>query len=135
MRSEATHVEKIRLVSKGRKQIFIVDDDESVCRALKMIMTTYGFAVRTFHSAEEFFSAIPNGAPGYLILDIFMPGLEGLEAQERLLKSGSARPVIMITGNDNSELKEKALKLGAAGFLQKPFQDRELMVLINQASQ
>jgi len=133
MQSEAIQVEEFKPVSKGREQIFIVDDDKSVCRALKILITTYGFAVKTFLSVEEFFSAIPNNVSGCLILDIFMPGVEGWEAQERLLKSGSTRPVIMITGSRNSDLKERALKCGVAGFLQKPFQDRELIALINQA--
>jgi FixJ family two-component response regulator len=116
-----------------RKQVYVVDDDESVGRALKSLMLAYGFAVRIFQSAEDFFSAIPNGAPGCLILDICMPQMEGWEAQEHLLKSGSKRPVIMITGNKNTGFNERALKAGAAGFLQKPFHDRDLIILINQA--
>ncbi len=115
-----------------KKQIYIVDDDESVCRALKFLVVVYGFAVRTFFSAEEFFSAVPNSAPGCLILDIHMPGLEGWEAQQRLSKSGSKRPVIIITADKDGGLKEKVLRIGAAGFLQKPFNDQELVDLINQ---
>jgi len=135
MQTETICNEKFRPLSKGEKQIFIVDDDESICRALKTLMATYGFAVRTFLSAEEFFSAIPNNVSGCLILDILLPGLEGFEAQERLLKSGSNRPVIMMTGNKNNGFRERALKSGVAGFLQKPFHDQELILLINQAMQ
>ena len=114
------------------KQIFIVDDDESVRRSLKVLLVTYGFRVSTFSSAEEFFRAVPNSAPGCLILDIYMPRLEGWEAQKRLLESGSKRPVIIISAEKNGDLKRHALEAGAVGFLQKPFNDQELVDLINK---
>src|SRR5512135_2187378 len=123
MQIEELQLTKSDEISTDKKPIYIVDDDESVCSAIKALMVSYGFAVRTFRSAEEFFSAVPNSAPGCLILDIYMPGLDGWEAQRRLLKSGSKRPIIIITADKNDGLKEQALKTGAAGFLQKPFND------------
>lgn len=120
-------------MSTDKKQIYIVDDDKSVCSALEALMLTYGFVVRTFNSAEEFFSAVPNRTPGCLILDIYMPGLDGWEAQQRLLKSGSKRPIIIISADRSGELREQALKAGAAGFLHKPFNDHELICLVNNA--
>lgn len=120
-------------MSSNQRQIYIVDDDESVRRALKFLLNTYEFQVKTFSSAEDFFSAVPNSSSGCLILDIHMPGIEGWEAQERLTKSGSKRPVIFISTDKNGQLKEKALIVGAVGFLQKPFNDQELIDLINQA--
>jgi len=117
----------------NKRQIYVVDDDESVCSALKVLMGTYGFEVRTFPCAEEFLSAVPNGAPGCLILDIYMPGLDGWEAQRRLLESGSNRPIIIITADKNEGLRKRALRTGAAGFLQKPFNDHELVCFINRA--
>ncbi len=116
----------------GKKQIYIVDDDESVCRALKLLLVSYKFQVETFNSAENFFSAVPNITPGCLVLDIHMPGLDGWEAQRRLLKSGSRRPVIIISADENGGLEDQALKTGAMGFLQKPFNDQELVDLINK---
>ena len=115
------------------KQIFIVDDDESVCRALGVLLVTYGFSVKTFTCAEDFFNAVPNSAPGCLLLDIHMPGLDGWETQQRLLASGSSRPVIIISADKKEGLRERALKAGAAGFLQKPFNDQALVDLINVA--
>ena len=115
------------------KQNFIVDDDESVCRALSVLLVTYGFTVGTFTSAEEFFRAVPNSVPGCLILDIHMPGLDGWETQQRLLKSGSSRPVIIISADKNDVNYERALKAGAAGYLQKPFNDQALVDLIDIA--
>ncbi|MDP2921366.1 MAG: response regulator [Candidatus Omnitrophota bacterium] len=118
--------------SPGLKQIFIVDDDESVRRSLKALLVAHGFRVSTFPGAEEFFKAVPNSAPGCLILDIYMPRLEGWETQKRLLESGSKRPVIIISAEKNGDLKTHALEAGAAGFLQKPFDGQELVDLINK---
>jgi two-component system response regulator FixJ len=115
------------------KQIFIVDDDESVCRALRFLLVTYGFSVKTFTCAEEFFRAVPNSVPGCLILDIHMPGLDGWETLQHLLTSGSTRPVIIISADKNAGLNERALKAGAVGFLQKPFNDQALVDLIKVA--
>ena len=117
----------------NKRQIYIVDDDESVCRALKLLLVSREFKVATFNSAEDFFSAVPNSTPGCLILDINMPGLKGWEAQQRLLKSGSKRPVMIISADRMLGLKERALNVGAMGFLQKPFNDEDLIGLINQA--
>jgi two-component system, LuxR family, response regulator FixJ len=115
-------------------QIYIVDDDGSVCRALSVLLGTYGFSVKTFNCAEDFFTAVPNSAPGCLLLDIHMPGLDGWGTQRRLLKSGSSRPVIIMSADKNEGLNERALKAGAAGYLQKPFNDRALVDLINVAT-
>ena len=130
--------EKLRLKKCGKmlfenKQIYIVDDDESVCRALSVLLATYGFIVDTFTSAEDYFNAVPNSVPGCLLLDIHMPRLDGWEALKRIIESESKRPVIIISGDTNVELNGKALKAGAVGFLQKPFNDRELVDLINVA--
>ena len=116
------------------KQIFIVDDDESICRALSILLSTYGFSVDTFTCAEDFFRAVPNSAPGCLLLDIHMPGLDGWGTQQRLIKSGSSRPVIIMSADKNEGLNERALKAGAAGYLQKPFNGQALVDLIKVAA-
>jgi len=116
-----------------KKQIFIVDDDESVCRALSVLLVTYGFTVDTFTCAEEFFRVVSNSTPGCLLLDIHMPGLDGWEVQQRLLESGSSRPVIIMSADKKGGFEERALKAGAVGFLQKPFNDQALVDLINIA--
>ena len=115
------------------KQIYIVDDDVSVCRALSILLTTYGFIVETFTCAEDFFSAVPKSFPGCLILDVHMPGLDGWKTLQQLLASGSNRSVIIISADKNGGLNEKAIKVGALGFLQKPFNDQALVDLINTA--
>ena len=115
-----------------KKQIFIVDDDESVRSSLKLLMVSYGFAVDTFPSAEEYFKFVSNSTKCCLILDIHMPGLNGLDALKRLTEAGYNHPVIVITADMDDTYKEKALKAGAAGFLQKPFEDHYLLHLVNQ---
>lgn len=116
-----------------KRHIYIVDDDESVCRALKCLLITFGFEVDTFSTAEKFFSAVPNSAQGCLILDIHMPGLDGWEAFKRIIRSGSKRQVIIMTADKNGGLREQASKTGAVGFLHKPVNDQELVDLINMA--
>jgi len=116
-----------------KNQIYIVDDDSSVCRALKCLLLTFGYAVDTFSTSEKFFSAVPNSMKGCLILDIHMPGLNGWETIKRMIKAGYMRPVIIITADKNGHLRDEALKAGAIGFLQKPFNDQALVDLIKLA--
>jgi two-component system, LuxR family, response regulator FixJ len=130
-------LEKLKLndgqeASSDKKQIYILDDDESVRRSLKLLMVSYGFAVDTFSSSEDFFTAVPKNAQGCLILDIHMPGLSGWDTQERLTKTGYKFPVIVITADKDDRFKEKALKAGAVGFLQKPFEDHYLLHMVNR---
>jgi len=115
-----------------KRQIYILDDDESVRRSLKLLMVSYGFAVETFSSAEEFFSDVPNRAPGCLILDIHMPGVNGWDTQQRLIKEGYILPVIVISADKDDRFKDMALKAGAVGFLQKPFEDHYLFHRVNR---
>ena len=119
-------------MSLDKKKIYILDDDESVLRSLKLLMVSYGFAVETFSSAEEFFKVVPNSAIGCLILDIHIPGLNGWDTQKRLTKTGYNLPVIVITADKDDRFKEKALKAGAVGFLQKPFEDHYLLHMVNR---
>jgi len=115
------------------KQIYIVDDDLSMRRSLKLLMTSYGFAVETFSSAEEFFSDVRNKVSGCLILDIHMPGLNGWDTLKEFTKTGHDYPVIVMTADKDDSFKEKALKAGAVGFIQKPFEDHYLLHMVNGA--
>jgi FixJ family two-component response regulator len=115
-----------------KRRVYIVDDDESVCRALKCLLMTFEFKVSTFLSAEEFISAVPGSIQGSLIMDIHMQGMDGWEALKMIKESGSKRPVILISAERNDGLTEQALKNGAVGFFQKPVNDQELVDLINK---
>jgi two-component system response regulator FixJ len=120
-------------MSTDKKQVYVVDDDGPVCRALSVLLGTYGFSVDTFTSAKDFFNAVPNSAPGCLLLDIHMPGLDGWETLRQIAESGSNRPVILISANKDGDLNKRASIAGAVGFLQKPFNDQALVYLINGA--
>jgi two-component system response regulator FixJ len=114
------------------KQIYILDDDEAVLRALKLLMVSYGFAVDMFSSAGEFFCVVPNNASGCLILDIHMAGLNGWDTLRRLTETGSKLSVIVITADKDERFKERALKAGAVGYLQKPFEDLSLLHMVTR---
>lgn len=119
----------------NKKKIYIVDDDESVCRALKVLLMTFEFEVKTFNSAQSFFDAVPNDEPGFLVLDIHMPGVDGWAMQKQILASGSNRPIIFISAEKRENAADRALKVGALGFLQKPFDGQTLVDLINGTSE
>ena len=95
-------------------------------------MMTYGFAVETFSSAEEFFSDVRNKVPGCLVLDIHMPGLNGWDTLQKFTETGHKHLVIVISADRDGSFKEKALKAGAVGFLQKPFENHYLHHMVNQ---
>jgi FixJ family two-component response regulator len=131
MQVEELQLKKYDKTSSDKKQIYIVDDDVSVRRSLKLLMVSYGLAVETFSSAEEFFSDVRNKTPGCLILDIHMPGLDGWDMLQKFTEKGHNHQVIVITADNDDSFKEKALKAGAVGFLQKPFEDHYLLHMIN----
>ena len=133
MKPKESHLKQDGDISSEKRKIFIVDDDTSVSCALGVLLISYGFTVETFTSAKDFFHAVPNSVPGCLILDIHMPKLDGWEALRRIVKSGSKRQVIVISADKTSVSYEKAIEAGAAGYLQKPFNDRELVDFIKEA--
>jgi FixJ family two-component response regulator len=114
--------------------VYIVDDDESVCRALKTLLMTYDFVVQTFNSAQSFFNAVSPDTPGCLLLDIHMPGVDGWNVQKEILSSGSKRPVIFISAEKQDTATDRAMQVGALGFLQKPVHGQTLVDLINKSS-
>jgi FixJ family two-component response regulator len=106
--------------------IAIVDDDESVCRALKRLVRSLGMDADTFLSGQEFvdlMEAMPSFSADCVILDVQMPGITGLEVQRRLVAGGSSLPIIFITAHDEVGVRERALSMGAVAFLRKPFDD------------
>lgn len=113
--------------------VFVVDDDESVCKSLERLMKSVGLDVRTFTSAESFLSQGHLNAPGCLVLDVRMPGIGGLELQEKLTRSGSQIPIIFISAHKDDREREKGLRSGAVAFLQKPFEDQTLIDAVYSA--
>jgi FixJ family two-component response regulator len=120
----------VSLMAKDKAMIAIVDDDESVCRALKRLVRSLGMQADTFLSGQEFvdlIEAMPSFRVDCLVLDVQMPGINGLEVQRRLVAGGNRLPIIFITAHDEPGVRERALGMGALAFLRKPFDD-ELFV-------
>jgi len=115
--------------------IYILDDDESVCKSLKILLMTFGFEVTTFNFAKSFFAAPPPDESGCLILDINMPEVDGWAVLKRVLSSGSKLPIIFISAEKQDHIADRAFKAGAMGFLQKPFDGQSLVDLIKVASE
>ena len=101
--------------------VFVVDDDEAVCRFLRWLMTSHGFRVKTYASAEEFLDAYEPGQPGCLVLDVRMTGMSGLELQKEMAAREPRLPIIIITGHGDVQMAVQALKIGAFDFIEKPF--------------
>jgi FixJ family two-component response regulator len=121
-------------MSKVKPFVAVVDDDESVSRAIKRLLRSTGLASDTFKTGDDFldmFDSIPSYRPACIVLDIQMPGLNGLEVQQRL--AGSGIPVIFITAHDETGVREQALAAGAAGYLRKPFNDEVLIKAVTTA--
>lgn len=114
---------------------FVVDDDPSVRRSLARLLHSAGIPVETFPSAQEFLRREPSECSSCLILDVRMPGLSGLELQEKLAAAGKIMPIIFITGHGTIPMSVKAIKSGAFDFLQKPFNPQDLLDAIQKAIQ
>jgi FixJ family two-component response regulator len=113
--------------------VFIVDDDPSVLKSLNRLLHSVGLAVETFSSASDFLMRQSHDGPCCLILDIRMPGLSGLDLQGKMVEKGNNIPIIFITGHGNVSMSVKAMKKGAVDFLEKPFDDQELLDAIQHA--
>jgi FixJ family two-component response regulator len=114
--------------------ISVVDDDHSVRESLARLIRSVGFAVQVFGSAEEFLDAGKRAEPDCLILDIRMPGMNGLELQRELLASERDVPVIFITAHGSDEdVRARALGAGAVDYLLKPLREEEVLKAIDVA--
>jgi RNA polymerase sigma factor (sigma-70 family) len=113
--------------------VFVVDDDPSVRRALTRLIKGAGFAVRAFASAAEFLNREPCDLPCCLVLDLRMPGMDGLDLQEELAGAEMSLPIIFLTGCGTVSESVRAMKSGARDFLEKPVEDSTLLDAIHQA--
>jgi two-component system, LuxR family, response regulator FixJ len=113
--------------------VHVVDDDEAVRDSLSLLLEAAGLSVRTYDSATAFLKALPNLAAGCVLTDVRMPELDGLELQRRLTELGIRLPVIVMTGHGDVPIAVEALKAGAADFLEKPFDDAQLLAAVSSA--
>jgi FixJ family two-component response regulator len=126
----------MRAVTDSAKEnpiVLVVDDDPSVRRSLRRVMESAGFQVETFAGAREFLAAFQPGNNMCLILDVQMPYMNGLELQKVLTQRGADIPTIMISGYANQRMKADAANEGALAFLEKPFEEEELLEYIHHA--
>jgi FixJ family two-component response regulator len=113
--------------------IAVVDDDRSVVKSLARTLRSAGYAVETFGSAREFLASLPASPPQCLVLDVHMPEMSGLELQDRLAAQEYCVPVILMTGNDTPQTRERAHRAGSFGLFMKPFANEALLRAIREA--
>lgn len=116
-----------------QRLVHIADDDDAIRRSVSFALKTSGFQVRTYESGSELLKQGPNMEPGCILLDIRMPGMDGLEVQEALKAKGIALPVIIMTGHGDVSLAVRAMKAGAVDFIEKPFAKAVLLGAIEHA--
>jgi len=113
--------------------VFVIDDDEAVRKSLKRLLRAADYETEVFDSAANYLARPPDARPSCSIVDVQMPGLNGIELQEALIKRRREEQLIFITGHGNIPMCAKAMKAGAVDFLPKPFKSRELLKCVEQA--
>ncbi|MFZ6769029.1 response regulator transcription factor [Undibacterium sp. Di26W] len=114
-------------------RVFLVDDQESILKALSRLIVSMGFEVETYNSAQDFLESGNATTPGCLVLDLSMPGMGGMMLQERLGGMASDIPIIFLTGNGSIDSSVQAMKKGAHDFLTKPVDAEKLLAAIQSA--
>ena len=113
--------------------VYVVDDDVSVRNSLQWLLESVGIQTRVFADAQSFLAAYQPGSPGCLVLDVRMPGMSGLDLQQRLSALQIDLPVIIVTGHADVPMAIRAMKEGAADFIEKPYSDQVLLERIQAA--
>src|SRR5258706_1893372 len=113
--------------------VFLIDDDPGVLKALARLLRTEGWRVQAYTSAEEFLARFDPSARGCLVLDVTLPGLNGIELQKVMTKAGNSLPIVFLTGQGDIPMSVRAIKAGAADFLTKPVQAAELLQVVKAA--
>ena len=120
-------------MNPGQPTIYVVDDDASFLTAVTRLLRAGGYALKTFASAEEFMSNPPPDSPGCVIVDLHLPGMNGLELQGSLAKTGALLPVIFLTGHGDIPTSVDAMRKGAEDFLTKPVKREKLFDAVRRA--
>ena len=121
------------ITSSAQPTVFVVDDDAAVLKALSRVLRVDGWRVETFGSAEAFMAHRDASAPGCLVLDVSLPGLDGLELQRRLTEAGHTLPIVFLTGHGDIPMSVRAIKSGAVDFLTKPVKAEVLLAAVRAA--
>jgi FixJ family two-component response regulator len=120
-------------VNSGVPTIFVVDDDPAVLKSLGRLLRSAGLRVETCNSPQDFLARHNPALPGCLVLDVAMPGLNGLEVQQALAAIGDERPIVFLTGHGDIPTSVEAMKRGAVDFLTKPVNAEDLLKAIHSA--
>jgi len=118
-----------------RGTVFVIDDDEAVLDSLRWLLESIRLPVKTYPTAASFLAELPRDAPGCVVVDVRLPGMSGLDLQDRLNQLGLEMPVIVITGHGDVPVAIRAMKAGAFDFLEKPFSDEVLLDRVRAALQ
>jgi FixJ family two-component response regulator len=125
--------ERARGIRELEPRVFVVDDDQSVGTSLADLLATEDYAIEIFASADEYLARVPHPGPACLVLDVQLPGLDGLALQRQLTEEGRMEQIVFITGYGDIPMGIDAMKRGAVDFLPKPFRDDELLSSVTQA--
>jgi len=120
-------------MTEHKPTVFLVDDDEAVRDSLGLLMKSVALTSRSYAAANDFLAEYDPDCPGCLVLDIRMPGMSGMELQQKLIDMRAILPIIFITGHGDIPMAVEAMQRGAVDFIPKPFRDNELLDRINQA--
>lgn len=115
------------------RTVHLVDDDDAIRRSAGFLLKTSGFLVVSYASGDAFLAQAKSAVPGCVLLDIRMPGMDGLEVQQAMIDRGIALPVVMLTGHGDVTLAVRAMKAGAVDFLEKPFEKTALLGAVEKA--
>jgi FixJ family two-component response regulator len=113
--------------------VFVIDDDEDMRNALGNLLRSVGHDVRLFGSTAEFLQEAPADAPGCLVLDVRLPGMSGLDFQNKLASTNAHIPIVFMTGHGDIPMSVRAMKGGAVDFLTKPFRDQDMLDAVTRA--
>jgi len=118
---------------EAQATVFVVDDDAGVRRSMRWLLESDGLEVETHENATEFLDVYDPERPGCLVLDVRMPGMDGMQLQEKLVVNGKCLPIIFVTGHGDVPTSVQAMKRGAVDFLEKPITDRGFLRLVHDA--
>jgi two-component system response regulator FixJ len=121
------------MTKRNGRVVSVVDDDASLRRSLRNLLTSVGFQVEMFASAEEFLSSSQRENSGCLVLDLRLGGMSGLDLLSHLAATGSRIPVVILTAHGDDEARQRSLEAGAVAFLGKPFRADTLLDAVRRA--
>lgn len=120
-------------VTEPRRTVYVVDDDAAVRKSVGRLLRTAGYQVEAFASADDFLAHLPSSEPGCLLLDLMMPGRNGLDLQEALAAARKSIPIVFVTGHGDVTTSVRAMKGGAVDFLTKPYSAEDLLEAVARA--